>query len=101
MRTKSIHKIKEKIKRHTSRSKNKGVENVITNLRSIIIGWVNYYKLADMKKFCNELDAWMRRRIRMIYWKQWKKIKTKHDNLVKLGVDFQKAWEHANTRKSY
>jgi len=37
----------------------------------------------------------------MCYWKQWKKINTKHDELVKLGVDNQKAWKFANTRKSY
>ena len=37
----------------------------------------------------------------MCYWKQWKKIKTKHDNLVKLGIENSKAWEFANTRKEY
>ncbi|EGD49972.1 Group II intron maturase-specific domain protein [Thermoanaerobacter ethanolicus JW 200] len=45
------------------------------------------------------LDEWIRRRLRACIWKQWKKIKTKHDNLVKLGVEEQKAWEYANTRK--
>ena len=37
----------------------------------------------------------------MCFWKQWKNIKTRHDNLVKLGIDPRKAWEYANTRKSY
>lgn len=37
----------------------------------------------------------------MCHWKQWKKIKTRHDNLVKLGIDNRKVWEHANTRKGY
>jgi len=37
----------------------------------------------------------------MCYWKQWKKIKTRHDNLVKLGIDYFNAWEYANTRKGY
>ena len=37
----------------------------------------------------------------MCYWKQWKKVSTKYKNLVKLGTTKQKAWEHANTRKSY
>ena len=39
--------------------------------------------------------------IRMCYWKQWKKISSKHEDLVKLGADDRKAWEYANTRKSY
>ncbi|URZ00065.1 group II intron maturase-specific domain-containing protein [Clostridium felsineum] len=47
------------------------------------------------------LDKWLRRRIRMCYWKQWKKIKTRHDNLKKLGINDYNAWEYANTRKSY
>jgi hypothetical protein len=54
-----------------------------------------------MGKLTKSLDEWLRRRIRMCYWKQWKKIKTKHDNLVRLGIDNGKAWESANTRKGY
>ena len=54
-----------------------------------------------MRNIVHRLDEWIRRRIRMCYWKQWKKIKTKHDNLVKLGINKYKAWEFANTRKSY
>jgi RNA-directed DNA polymerase len=70
-------------------------------LNHLITGWVNYFRVADMKAIAKDLDQWIRRRIRMCYWKQWKRISTKRDELVKLGVDNQKAWEHANTRKSY
>jgi len=70
-------------------------------LKQLVTGWVNYFGIADMKELAQLLDEWLRRRIRMCYWKQWKKIKTKHDNLVKLGIDNFKAWEFANTRKSY
>lgn len=54
-----------------------------------------------MKKLANSLDEWIRRRLRMCIWKHWRKIKTRHDNLVKLGIDDTKAWEFANTRKGY
>jgi len=54
-----------------------------------------------MGNLAKELDEWLRRRIRMCYWKRWKKIKTRHDNLVRLGIDNHKAWEYANTRKGY
>ena len=70
-------------------------------LRQVIRGWVNYFKIANMKMIAQRLDEWIRRRIRMCYWKQWKKIKTKHDNLVRLGIENDKAWQFANTRKSY
>ena len=70
-------------------------------LNWLITGWVNYFRIADMKKVAKELDEWIRRRIRMCYWKQWKKIRTRYDNLVKLGIEKCKAWEYANTRKGY
>ena len=46
-------------------------------LKRYIMGWVNYFKIADMKKLLQTTDEWMRRRIRMIYWKQWKRVKNK------------------------
>jgi hypothetical protein len=70
-------------------------------LKQYITGWVNYFKLADMKRLLKETDEWMRRRIRMVYWKQWKKIRTRHKMLRYLGIEESKAWEYANTRKGY
>jgi hypothetical protein len=70
-------------------------------LKQYIRGWINYFKIADIKSLLKEIDEWMRRRIRMIFWKQWKKVRTKFDRLQKLGLDKQKAWEFANTRKGY
>lgn len=98
---KSVIKLKAKLKAVTGRSNAMGVKERIAKLRQIITGWVNYFGIADMGKLAKELDEWLRRRIRMCYWKRWKKIKTRHDNLVKLGIDNYKAWEYANTRKSY
>jgi len=65
------------------------------------MGWVNYFKIADMKNLLKSTDEWMRSRIRMIYWKQWKRVRTKFERLKSLGIQVQKAWEFANTRKSY
>ena len=98
---KSVVKFKEKIQAITSRSNAMSMETRYKKLKEVIVGWVNYFKIANMRKIAQKLDEWIRRRIRMCYWKQWKKIKTKHDNLVKLGIENYKAWEFANTRKSY
>ena len=73
----------------------------IEKLSSLIRGWVSYFRLADMKGNCQKLDEWMRRRLRMCYWKDWKKISARHHNLVRLGIENSKAWEFANTRKGY
>jgi len=98
---KSITKMKAKIKELTSRSNGMGNDDRTKKLRRYIMGWINYFKVADMKKLLQTTDEWMRRRIRMIYWKQWKRVKTKFERLQALGIQQQKAWEYANTRKSY
>ena len=98
---KSIAKFKDKIREITSRSNAMSMEVRYEKMKQVIRGWVNYFKIANMKRIAQKLDEWIRRRIRMCYWKQWKKIKTKHDNLVKLGIENDKAWQFANTRKSY
>lgn len=98
---KSIAKFKDKIRVITSRSNAMSMETRYRKLKQVIVGWVNYFKIANMGSIAQKLDEWIRRRIRMCYWKQWKKIKTKYDNLIKLGIDKYKAWEFANTRKSY
>ncbi|MCY9694457.1 group II intron maturase-specific domain-containing protein [Paenibacillus alginolyticus] len=98
---KSIAKMKAKIKALTSRSNGMGNAARAENLKRYIMGWVNYFKIADMKKLLQITDEWMRRRIRMIYWKQWKRVRTRFNMLQTLGVQLQKAWEFANTRKSY
>ena len=54
-----------------------------------------------MAKLLRKVDEWYRRRLRMVIWKQWKRIKTKGLNLIKLGVPKPKASEWANTRKGY
>ena len=70
-------------------------------IKRLVRGWVNYFKLADMKQILQEIDTWMRRRIHMVYWKQWKRIRTRFKMLQKCGIDKGKAWEFANTRKGY
>jgi hypothetical protein len=66
-----------------------------------IRGWIGYFALASLKAKAHEWDGWIRRRLRMYIWKQWKRVKTRFNNLKKLGVDKEKAWMWANTRKGY
>lgn len=98
---KSIEKLKAKLKYLTGRSRIGNIKSTFIKLKQIIVGWVNYFKMANMKTLLKKIDMWLRRRIRMAYWKQWKKVKTKYINLQKLGISKNKAWQFANTRKSY
>jgi RNA-directed DNA polymerase len=93
--------MKEKMKELTSRSNGWGNERRKESLKQYIVGWVNYFKLANMKGLLIKTDEWYRRRLRMVIWKQWKLIRTKLKNLIKLGINKYKAWEYANTRKGY
>jgi group II intron reverse transcriptase/maturase len=98
---KSVKRFKEKIRSITNRNWSMRMDERFRRLHCLCAGWIRYFGLADAKTLMRELDEWMRRRIRACFWKQWKRIKTRHDNLVKLGVDSMKAWEWANTRKKY
>jgi RNA-directed DNA polymerase len=98
---KSIKRIKEKIRAITSRSNAWTMKYRYLKLKQVITGWVSYFRIADMKRIARGLDEWTRRRLRMCYWKRWKRIKTRFRMLKKLGINESKAWEYANTRKGY
>lgn len=98
---KSVERMKDKIRELTGRSR-----AIPNDLRPVMVsdfvgGWVNYFKLADMKGLLQKVDKWMRRRIRMCYWKQWKRVRTRFKMLKKCGIGEDEAWMHANTRKAY
>lgn len=97
---KSIAKLKLKLKEITSRSNGWGNEFRIKKINEVIRGWVQYFKLADMKSHLLTIDEWLRRRIRAIYWKQWKKIKTRCRKIRSIGnLPEWKVHEIANCRK--
>lgn len=98
---KSVIKMKSRVKELTDRHNGWGNEYRAEKLTQYIRGWINYFKKADMKGLLATTDEWMRRRIRMAYWKQWKKVKTRYRMLKQYGIDESKAWEFANTRKGY
>jgi len=97
----SWQRLKTRLRAITSRSNGKGEEWRKRTLSCYVKGWTNYFRLAAMKSHLLKIDEWLRRRIRMCIWKQWKRTKTKFANLQKLGLSRQQAWEYANTRKSY
>ncbi len=98
---KAVTNFKQKLKEITGRSNAMSMKQRMLRLKQVITGWVNYFGIADMRILVAKLDKWLRRRLRMCLWKQWKKIKTKHDNLVRFGIANSKAWQYANTQKSY
>lgn len=97
----SVERLKERFKSLTSRRWSVSMEYRLLKIKQIITGWINYYRIGNFKRICQEIDANLRFRLRMCLWKQWKKIEKRHKELVKLGIPFDKAQSWANTRKGY
>ena len=99
--SKSVNKMKDRIRVLTDR--NNGMSNAVREdkYQKYVRGWVEYFRLADMKGLLKSTDEWARRRIRVVYWKQWKKIKTRYRMLKALGIEHWKAKELACSRKGY
>ena len=98
---KSMKKAKRKLKELTSRSQGRSVRAVMYNVKVFMQGWLGYYAIADMKNAMDDWNGWLRRRLRMYIWKQWKKPKTRVKNLMKLGMEDWKAYRNGNPRKGY
>ena len=98
---KSYQKLKRKLKQLTDRSWSISLDNRIKQINYLIRGWVNYFRIANMRQTIIEIDKHLRTRIRMIIWKQWKKITKRYKALRQLGVSHEIAFACANTRKGY
>lgn len=98
---KSIQKFKRKLKQLTKRNWSISLDERITKINQAIRGWINYFRIADMKKVMAEIGEHLRRRIRCIIWKQWKVPSCRMKSLVKLGIDENTAKACSYARKSY
>ena len=98
---KSVTKMKNKIRELTDR--NNGMSNAKREekYQQFVRGWVNYFKLADMKGLLTRADEWARRRIRAVYWKQWKRVRTRYRIFRKLKLEHWQAIKLANSRCGY
>lgn len=98
---KSYQKIKRKLKQLTCRRKSISLDERIKQINYTVRGWVNYFRIANMKNAIQEIDEHLRTRIRAIIWKQWKKATRKEKALLQLGVKPDIAHNLANTSKGY
>ena len=98
---KSVQKFKSKLKDITSRSNAMSISDKITKVNQVIRGWINYFRIADMKWLMKETSEHLRHRLRICIWKYWKNSKTKYKALRKLGITEYNAYMVANTRRGY
>ncbi len=84
--SKSVSRLKQKLKPEWRKGRGRSVKATITKLNQIIVGWVTYYRLSEIAWSFENLDKWIRHRFRCIFWRSWKRSKTRLKKLIKLGV---------------
>jgi group II intron reverse transcriptase/maturase len=89
--TKTKKRLRKKLSRMTRRTRSGKLENVIEEINRYTQGWIVYYRLADTPSVFADLDSWLRRRLRQLVWKRWKRGKTRYRELVKMGVPAERA----------
>ena len=98
---KSYQKLIRKLKQLTDRSWSISLDNRIKQINYVVRGWINYFRIANMRQKIIDIDKHLRTRIRVIIWKQWKKTLRRYKALRQLGLTHELAFNCANTRKGY
>jgi RNA-directed DNA polymerase len=91
----SLERFREKLRRLTKRTRSGKLEDLIADINTYTVGWIGYYRQANTPSVYEELDSWIRRRLRQLIWKRWKRGTTRYRELVRLGVPKRWAQEGA------
>lgn len=99
---KSVQKFKTKLHDILIRNRSISLDERLLKLKQLIYGWIKYFRIADMKTLLTkETDPNIRRKLRVIIWKQWKRIRKRYTCLRKLGIPHRDAYVTANSRRGY
>jgi RNA-directed DNA polymerase len=98
---KALHRFKERVRHITRRNRGHRAQDAIGELRRYALGWLNYYKLSATYTEVLKLAEWVRRRVRLYYWKQWKQPRTRRRNLLALGAPPGRVHLATRSRKGY
>ncbi len=91
----SVLRFKKKIRGLIRKGKGLSIDGVIVELQPLLRGWVAYFKLAEAKNVFEELDGWIRRKLRCLLWRQWKRVYTRTRRLMQRGIAEARAWQSA------
>ena len=98
---KAQERFKERIQEITSRSRGVSTFCMLRELRRYVVGWMNYFGLHQLYRIIPELDQWLRRRVRMYYWKQWKRGRTRRRQLIRLGIHRAEVYKATRSHRGY
>ena len=92
----SVQRLKEKLREIFRRGRGRNLSRLIEEeLTPLLRGWMNYFRLAEVKGIFEELDGWIRRKLRGVIWRQWKRTIACAKGLMKRGLDEVQAWKSA------
>lgn len=91
----SLRRLEDKIREVLQGARGRSLKKVIDELNPILRGWMAYFKLAETRQALEELDGWIRHKLRCILWRQWKRPHTRAMNLMKAGLAEERAWRSA------
>jgi RNA-directed DNA polymerase len=91
----SVKRLKTKLRPMLRRGRGRNLGHVLESLTRVLRGWVAYYKLAEVKASFEQLDQWLRRKLRCILWRQWKRHRTQFKELCRRGLDHERAQRSA------
>ena len=91
----SLRRLEDKIREVLKGARGRSLKKVIDELNPILRGWMAYFKLAETRQALEELDGWIRHKLRCILWRQWKRPHTRAMNLMKAGLAEERAWRSA------
>jgi RNA-directed DNA polymerase len=92
----SIRRLKDKLREHFRRGRGRNIRRVIGDLTPMLRGWLNYFSKSEIKACFEETDQWIRRKVRCILWRQWKRPRTRMKKLMARGLPKERAWKSAN-----
>ena len=82
----SLERFRDKLRRLTKRTRSGKLEGIIQEINTYVVGWIGYYRQANTPSVYEGLDSWIRRRLRQMVWKRWKRGTTRYRELIRLGV---------------
>lgn len=91
----SLQRLKAKIRTIFRKGRGRSLSRVIGDLNPLLRGWMQYFRLAEVKGIFEDLDGWLRRKLRCLLWRQWKRTFTRAKNLMKRGLEELRAWKSA------
>lgn len=91
----SVKRLRGELREILRRGRGRKLTRVIAEITEKIIGWANYYKLSQVKNIFEDLDKWIRRKLRCILWRQWKRPKTRAKKMIQMGLEKERAWQSA------